>query len=539
MYIEPLLPIEISEFDSIRRSGAIYVDKTRALFDLCRGDRKIFLSRPRRFGKTLLVSTFESLFRHGTKDFLGLEIERLWRDTIYLVLRLDFSIARDFSTLEDFVFQLDDVFSSAFQRAGLEWKKSHAPVEAFLSFLSRQPSRSVVVLIDEYDAPLTAHLQDPVLFAKVQKVLARFYAVLKSLSGSLRFLFMTGITKFGQTSIFSAFNNLTDISLDPTYGALVGYTEEELRKYFGPYLKRAAEVLHLSDSDLLRKLRMHYDGFSFDATASTHVYAPWSVLNFLSAPGLGFANYWFRSGGQPTVLSQYLLHNELADPSSYAKEKFVSLSAFDASGTYADMDPVVLLTQTGYLTIKSVRSNGVVELGYPNQEVAVSMAQLYADRLLRNKPFVEEDGKSLKALLASGSVDDVAGYFNDVFNAMDYVNYPVTNEAMCRAYLQVLMIGTSLVPNVELHSALGRSDLEVDSGDRHWVFEIKFCRNDEDPEKKLLEGKSQVLSRRYGVSPRRRQLKFVVLFFSEKNRRFDRWVEIPPGGVCGKNPEPA
>ena len=126
------------------------------------------------------------------------------------------------------------------------------------------------------------------------------------------------------------------------------------------------------------------------------------------------------------------------------------------------------MTQTGYLTIKSVRSNGVVELGYPNQEVAVSMAQLYADRLLRNKPFVEEDGKSLKALLASGSVDDVAGYFNDVFNAMDHVNYPVTNEAMCRAYLQVLMIGTSLVPNVELHSALGRSDLEVDSGDRHW-----------------------------------------------------------------------
>ncbi len=211
MHIEPLLPIEISEFDSIRRSGAIYVDKTRALFDLCRGDRKIFLFRPRRFGKTLLVSTFESLFRHGTKDFLGLEIERLWRDTVYLVLRLVFSIARDFSTLEEFVFQLDDVFSSAFQRAGLEWKKSHAPVEAFLSFLSRQPSRSVVVLIDEHDAPLTAHLQDPVLFAKVQKVLARFYAVLKSLSGSLRFLFMTGITKFGQTSIFSAFNNLTDV----------------------------------------------------------------------------------------------------------------------------------------------------------------------------------------------------------------------------------------------------------------------------------------------------------------------------------------
>ena len=193
------------------------------------------------------------------------------------------------------------------------------------------------------------------------------------------------------------------------------------------------------------------------------------------------------------------------------------------------MKTEVLLTQTGYLTFKVIRPNGAVLLDYPNQEVAASMARLYADQLLGFRPYFSSDPRSLQRVLSEAPLEAVVARFNEVFNALDYARYPVRDEATCRAYLQVLMTGADMVPNVEVHHALGHSDIEVNAGDRHWVFEIKFARSASDVEKLLDEGREQVEHRRYGLRPGATKLLRPVLVFSQTERQFVAWANAAHG----------
>ena len=204
------------------------------------------------------------------------------------------------------------------------------------------------MLIDEYDAPLTNHLDDPEFFDRVRNVMGEFYAAIKQYEGVLRFFFMTGITRFSNTSIFSAFNNLDDISFDPDYGTLLGITEEELESYFDDYLKDAEAALSLSRVELLKELRSHYDGFSFDSEAETHVFCPWSVLNFLNKPKRGFQNYWYGSGGQASVLLNYLKGHELSSPDAFNKPLSITMDELESSRSYQDISLNALLMQAGY-----------------------------------------------------------------------------------------------------------------------------------------------------------------------------------------------
>ncbi|MGN1209599.1 MAG: AAA family ATPase, partial [Duodenibacillus sp.] len=195
------LPLGRSDFSALRFRNCIYVDKTDLLCALCGNDDKVLLVRPRRFGKSLLVSAFASLFRHGLREFQGLKIEKTWTDRTYNVVRLDFSLAKDFSSLEQFLAQFNGMLADAVAEAGLVIESApDDPVGSFQTLLSRQPQSSLVLLIDEYDAPLTAHLDNRELFEAVQQQLSRFYAAVKSREGCLRFFFMTGITKFANTS---------------------------------------------------------------------------------------------------------------------------------------------------------------------------------------------------------------------------------------------------------------------------------------------------------------------------------------------------
>ena len=286
------LPLGRSTFATLRARNEIYVDKTDLIYQLARFDSKIFLARPRRFGKSLLISTLESLFKYGLRDFKGLAIEKLWNDKTYQVVRLDLSEIKEFSTADEFKLKFHDKLITKFSAAGFQYKNNDSLVMTQLSeWLSLQEPSCLVVLIDEYDAPLTSCLDDPSLFKIVRSTMSELFLTLKSNEGCLRFFFMTGITKFSNTSIFSAFNNLQDISLYPTYGTLLGYTEEEIRFFFEDYLIRAADRLHLTEQQILEQLRENYDGFSFDMDVSTHVYCPWSVLNFLNYPEMGFQNY--------------------------------------------------------------------------------------------------------------------------------------------------------------------------------------------------------------------------------------------------------
>ena len=519
----PWLPLGTSTFSALRSNREIYVDKTDLVHELCRKPGKVLLARPRRFGKSLLVSTFFSLFKHGLRDFSGLKIEPLWTDRNYPVVWLDFSELDASSSLLDFEDSFRRLVTANFADAG--YRGSSDWIE-FSRWLSRQPDRSIVVLIDEYDAPLTASLDDPARFDGVQKRLNQFFKTLKSKEGALRFFFMTGVTKFANTGIFSGFNNLQDISLDPKYGALLGYTDAEIREQFAPYLKKSADVLDCTESQLMEELRKHYNGFCFDELASVRVFCPWSVLNFLNQPSRGFRNYWYQSGGQPAVLMQYLRSHPFDHPASYGVPHALQLSFLEASQTLKELSLESLLVQTGYLTIQRRALEGLVVVGYPNREVSDSIAQLYADELLRHADRLRIGLASIEKTLARGELDAVVSLFNRVFAAIDYDRYPVTDEASCRAFLQVLLIGAAMMPEVEVHNAHGRSDLEVEAGKRRWVFEIKFARKASDEAKLLEAALEQMRRREYGTQLSRGAQKTLIpaaLVFSSEKRRFAAW----------------
>lgn len=524
----PALPLGTSTFETLRESNEIYVDKTDLVYKLAATGRgKIFLARPRRFGKSLLVSTFESLFAYGLRDFRGLAIEKRWTDKTYPVVRLDFSKLKAQTSTEAFEKVFCDYLQESFFRLGFCYDAKRTSffvqLDAWMQSLS---SNFFVLLIDEYDAPLTERLNDPKAFREMRDLFSQFFSILKSNEGCLRFFFMTGVTKFSSTSIFSAFNNLQDISLDSLYSTLLGYTQQEIETYFTDYLKEAAAALQRPCEEVLKELKNNYNGFCFDQKAQTHVYCPWSVLNFFNRPDLGFANYWYMSSGQPTALVKFLEGHALSDPASYGAELEVPLYDLAASNEYDTVSLSVLLYQTGYLSIKSAAEDGWMHLGYPNQEVAVAMAKLYSRELLKGKRLRKPDAPGVGEVLATAGDEQVVAYFNWIFNAIDYQAYPVTGEMQCRALLQVLLIGAGIDVVVEKHTALGRSDLEVETGNRRWVFELKFAKDEEEVGALLEQAVEQVRSRRYGESASAKELNRMALVFDAAQRRFVAWQRV-------------
>lgn len=381
------LPLGTSSFESLRDANEIYVDKTKYIHRLasCRG--KFFLVRPRRFGKTLLISTFESLFKNGLRDFQGLEIEKLWKeDQKYRVVRLDFSEVKSFRNLKEFDLQFHDLIVEAFAPHGFRFELHCTSLMSQLStWLEKQAVSSVVLLIDEYDVPLTSCLDNFELFDQVRRHISRLYAVIKSNDGPLRFLFITGITKFYSTSFLPELNNLSDISLSAEYGSLLGFTREEVLKYFSEYLSYASETLGTRLEELLQELTEHYDGFCFEETAKQKVFAPWSLLHFFSSPERGLKDYWFESGGKQSTLVEYLQSHLLRNPEEYDKEQSLSLYVLRGSSDVENLSDVELLTLSGYLTIKSVEYGDTVFLRYPNKEAKKAIGQLYLQQLLNGQ----------------------------------------------------------------------------------------------------------------------------------------------------------
>lgn len=525
------LPLGQSSFSTLIETGAVYVDKTDLIYRLAVKNAKVFLSRPRRFGKSLLVSTFESLFKHGLRDFKGLAIETKWTDKTYRVVRLDFSECREFQSVQEFERKFSRRVALKFQLAGIELPHTEDDLITRLSYaLEAAPDRSLVLLIDEYDAPLTCCLDKPELFEGVRSVLSDFFLTVKSQSACLRFLFLTGITKYSHTSIFFGFNFLDDISLNEEYGTLLGLTEEEIQRDFAPYIQHACCVLGLDQAELVARLRENYDGFSFDKDVKTHVYCPWSVLKFLEHPNEGFANYWYDSAGQPNVLMQYLKGHELADPMSFERSHDIDLSALTANSRYSDMRWDVLLTQAGYLTFKEVNRDGTVRVGYPNREIENSMARLYAKMIYKGQSVVRIGESCLDRLLESGDVEGVVRHFNRMLNDFDYVNYPIVNENICRTQLMLMLKYCNLSPVVEKHSALGRSDLEVTVGRCHWVFEFKLAREDDDPNALLQDALEQIVAKRYGCSVMNKTLVRVAMVFGQTERQFVAWQRVDEAG---------
>lgn len=438
------------------------------------------------------------------------------------MLWIDFSRARDFETIGEFKEFLDLLLAERAAAAGFSYEAKGTPEASFGRLLSEIAASGarIALLIDEYDSPLTSHHDSPELFNAAERVLSRFYSTVKSLDGALQFLFITGITRFSHTSIFSAFNSLDDLTYRSRFSTLLGFTEEDLRAFFGEHLRNAAGILRMPENQLLEGLRRHYDGYCFDESLRARVYAPWSVLKFLEAPEAGFKNYWYQSAGRPSALLSVLRASPLLSPDAYSKEIAVFEDRLSSAQDYAHIDPLAIFLQAGYLTLKRRNPDGSFVLDYPNQEVNESIAWLCADELTNGNRTRISENVSVRSVLEKGVLEEAVQLFNRMLNAIDCSRYPVRDESCCLAFLQVLMLGAGLRPEIEVHTARGRSDLEVDAGDVRWVFELKFARDGDDAEALLSEALEQIRSQKYGESSSAKRLKRAALVYSEAERAF-------------------
>lgn len=436
------LPLGVSDFHKLRETGKIYVDKTELIYQLASEHRQFLFTRPRRFGKSLLISTFESLFKNGVQDFSGLAIEKKWKDRAYQVIRLDFSNIKDFSSEDEFLSLLNEYLFLVMKRSGIE-VDGLSPADgltAFFEWLSEQPNNSLVVLIDEYDAPLTACLENLSFFNFAQKILSDFFDGIHRCQRCFRFLFITGIVRFNPQILFPSYEHLTDISLSPEYGKLLGFTKEELPKFFPEKLHSAAKESNLLDSELLGKLEKEYGGFCFEETASQKVLSPWSVLSFLSEPDRGFRPYWVESGGGIKSVEQFLTSEVLLGQEKFDEPITIEFEDLSRPGKLSALD---LLTQAGYLTLKSIDDHKA-EIGYPNKEIRRSFAQFYTLQLLGGKTVEQIGADNITNLLAAGDTKSFLKLLNRLFSSINYQRFPTINETTLAAFARVLFIDLGL-----------------------------------------------------------------------------------------------
>lgn len=518
------LSLASAEFKFIRQNNQIYIDKTSFISHLAsvRGG-KFFIARPRRFGKSLLVSTFASLFMDGLKYFDGLEISKSWSDRTYPVLRLDLSLLQQATTLEELRYKLNLAITVGCKQCGLALPQQNDPFEKLINIFSSAGTGSLVLLIDEYDAPLAHHIHEPQLYEIHQRFHSDLFALIKTFNGFFRFLFVTGVGKFGNDQIYSGFNEITDLSLRSECNSILGITEEELERYYSHYLESAAQVLGVDRTALIEGLRSNYDGYCFSDVTSSRIYNPWSVLSFLAAPKKDFPNYWYKSGGEPSFLINYLQSHNLSAPETYFEYKTVRFEDLDRSQAYPNMNELCLLQQTGYLTIDHFEGGDVV-LKYPNKEVTASMASLYSKFLLKGRTLVDIGIRDIPRIFANGTVSEVISVFNNVLLNTTYGNRQIENEHQCRNAMALILFGAGLDPDLEKHNIYGRSDLELKIANRRWVFEFKFAKIPTQEQGLLKQAVDQIRSRRYGEGDLfHREVIRIALVYSAHEKQITQW----------------
>ena len=512
MKFTKLLPNSCN-FRDLIDNNRVYVDKTALICQIAKDEKgPYFISRPRRFGKSTLINTFHELFAHGTERFKGLEIEPLWKDKTYKVIHLDFSTFREVPSNSSFNKEFMDAFKLSLEEAGIEPTKENIDSPANLLKKTLDTESEVVLLVDEYDAPLTAVLNDSNEFEDRRKILSNFYLTVKSCGGKFRFIFITGVTYYSHTSIFTAFNNLKDLTLDLRYGALLGYTSEELELYFGEYIDNAVEVLNkkyhterYTHDLVVSELKRNYDGYSFDEEALNHVYNPWSIVNFFDAPVRGFIPYWVVSGGStPTFLVNYLKQGL----EKYNTDDLQSLlnidSTVNSAAEYlypkienmANLDLFAILYQAGYFCIKAVVDD-IFKVGIPNLEVKKAYSNIVLNELTKTKEAKLKYVEPFKEVLASGNLDKIKELFNTFINEFSYETVKNFNEACFRDVLKLAMLTFNVTAATEVMGACGRADITAEAGDYLYVFELKVTDNSKDIDTKLSEAKEQIIKNKY------------------------------------------
>jgi hypothetical protein len=516
------MPIGIQTFEKIIMGEYAYADKTALVYGLANEGTYFFLGRPRRFGKSLLVSTLRAYFE-GKKDlFAGLAIGKLEKEwPVYPVLHIDLTTS-SYDNVRDLESGLDTNLSMFEERWGIDAENTdQSPSARFHKLIRRACERSgqkVVVLIDEYDRPMTQTMEQDKPNDDIRNALKGFYGVLKGADRWLRFVLLTGVTKFSKVSVFSDLNMLRDISMENAYSGICGISAKELEDSFGPELKTLAENNNMSYEETVAEMKKRYDGYHF-SKRSEGMFNPFSVLNTLAKQE--FAYYWFETG-TPTFLVDLMKQGNF-DPLRFTGS--ITISARLISDYRADSgDPVPLLYQSGYLTIAGYdRETGEYILDFPNEEVRYG----FLEELLPAYTYAPpgQSGLSVIDLFKDLRAGDIDSFMKRMRSLFANIPYELSDKTERHYQVVFFLVATLLgqFTRAEVHDATGRADMVVWTVETVYVFEFKLNGTAEDAMKQIGD-KTYTLPYEAGS---RKTVK-IGAEFDKSTRNVERWIIEDP-----------
>ena len=506
----------MQSFESIRQNNFLYVDKTKHIYSLANSNRYYFLSRPRRFGKSLFLSTLKAYFLGKKELFKGLYIETVEKDwTEYPVIYLDLN-SGIYTTEEELYRVLNYPMQRLEQKYSIDVKEPSLSVRLKNIVLTafEQTGKQVVILVDEYDKPLISTLDNEDLHDKYKTILKGVYSILKECDEYIRFGFLTGVTKFSKISLFSDLNNLMDISLDENYTDICGITEEEIKTNFKEHLQAFAEKENTTKEDILSQLKAMYDGYHFSKNTDVDIYNPFSLINSLTRRE--FENYWFQTG-TPTFLIKLLQENDydlkdLSEGNITARDLTSKESMLSA--------PVALFYQSGYLTIKDYnKKSGAYKLGYPNKEVEESFLDFILPKYMHTNEnasfsYVEKMYENLE----NGEIEDFLKTMKTFFASVPYDLIKDTeNHYQTVIFIICKLIG--FIVEAEYKIVNGRIDMIVRTDNFLYLFEFKFDKSAE-------EALQQIDSKDYPLAFQQdeRKLYKIGVNFSSQTKNIDEYI---------------
>ena len=521
----------------------IYVDKTEYIPQLVKLKR-VFISRPRRFGKSLTLDTIATLFESGVEPyFKGTWIYDKWTEPTYPVLRLNF-LDLDKYSLDLFKQKLNSIITAFAQDINLKGYKEKVEPEDTIYFLLdelRKEKRQIVILIDEYDCQMTANINNETLYKQFQEKIKSFYANIKN-KWPIKFLGITGVTRLKDVEIFSIGSDIRDITNASAYSQMIGFTRDEIKRYYIDYLKLAAssenkcrveEVTDAQIESMLDMMAQNYDGYCFDEFYKMKVFSTWSVNSFFQSiienKFVDFGDYWYDNGGLPSILVNYLKTHKLNSLDYVEKDKTITIRVNDFKNptSLTSINQNVLMCQTGYLTLRSpVYSKGFMTLGIPNSEVYNALLSLMALNIFDDTKL---ENVNEQILSQSKDVGEIIELFNTVLNTVSYDKFPISSEAVVQQLLYMYLKGICNSVSAELHSSKGRADLVIESDNRRIVFEFKYAKNEIEAKVKLSEAIEQIKTRDYGnIVPKKAELLRIAAVFNAdpKVRAFTEYHEV-------------
>ena len=523
----------------------IYVDKTEYIPKLVKLKR-VFISRPRRFGKSLTLDTIATLFETGVEPyFKGTWIYDKWTEPTYPVLRLNF-LDLDKYSLEHFKQKLNAIISSFARDINVKNYEEKVEPEDTIYFLLdelRKEKRQIVILIDEYDCQMTANINNETLYKQFQEKIKSFYDTIKN-KWPIKFLGITGVTRLKDVEIFSIGSDIRDITNASAYSQMIGFTRDEIKKYYIDYLKLAAscenncsveDVTDVQIESMLDMMAQNYDGYCFDEFYKKKVFSTWSVNSFFQSivenKLVFFDEYWYDNGGSPSILVNYLKTHELNSFDYLNKENPITIPVNDFLNptSLTTINQNVLMCQTGYLTLRSALTSGdlTVDLGIPNGEIYKALNRLLAINFYKEGIYAL--AKGVRDLLDAGEIEDIIDRFNSVINSVSYDHFPINSEAAVQNYLYLFLIGAGIETTTESHSSKGRADLIIETKNRRLVFELKYAQNETEAKTKLTDAVEQIKARDYGnTEPKKAELLRIAAVFNAdpKVRAFTEYQKV-------------